>query len=160
MRFSHKLFPIIVFSFVGAAHAVGDFESARNTVLSRLSQEEPTCLKEFDSFFKRYDALVVSFFDKKNNDPLETHIEHMEKELQTLKNVCEDARYRCVNPILCNYRTHITELITLLKDYIGSHDALSLAFKVRKFKTILPEAVKQRGDISLFWSLYHRLRCE
>jgi len=159
MQFSHTP-SIIVLVFFSAAYAGEDFESARKSVITCLHKEQPACIAEFNTFFKRYDALVVNFFDKKNNEPLTTHICHMETELQTLKTVCNDTRYGCINAILCTYQTHIEDLISLLKSYVGSHDSLSLAFKVRKFKMILPEHVKKRGDISLFWSLHHRLRCE
>jgi hypothetical protein len=157
---SRRLFSIAALCCYGISVASENLELARKTIFERLSKEQPACIGEFKTFFKQYDELVVNFFDKKNNDPLTTHIMRMETELQTLKNACNDERYRCVNPILCGYHDHVTELITLLKHYVGSHDTLSLAFKVHKFKIILPETVRQRGDISLFWSLYHRLRCE
>jgi hypothetical protein len=151
---------MIVLGFLGAAHAGEDFESARKSIITCLNKEQSGCMAEFNTFFKRYDAVVINFFDKKNNEPLKAHIGHMETELQTLKSVCNDTRYGCINAILCTYQTYVEDLIALLKNYVGSHDTISLAFKVRKFKIILPEHVKSRGDISLFWSLYHRLRCE
>lgn len=160
MQFSHNVSFLIVLIFVGAAHASGDFESARKTIISCLNTEQPSCIAEFNTFFKRYDEMVITFFDKQNNESLKTHISYMETELQTLKSVCNNARYSCINAILCTYQAQIEDLIALLKNYVGSHDTVSLAFKVRKFKVILPEHVKKRGDISLFWSLHHRLRCE
>jgi len=160
MRLLNKQHSIAALCCYSIAFATGNLESARKTVVELLNKEQPACIKEFKTFFKQYDELVVSFFDKQNNDPLTTHIARMETKLQTLKNVCDDERYRCIHPILCGYHTQVTELVALLKHYVGSHDTLSLAFKVHKFKIILPESVRQRGDISLFWSLHHRLRCE
>jgi len=142
-----------------SVHAIIDLNATRNMVDAILNEKNPEHTVEFKRFFRRYDDVVESFFDKKNNDSLKTHITKMETELQTLKSVCDDVRYGCISSILCTYYEHITELIDLLRHYIGSHDTLSLAFKVREFKAILPETVRQRGDISLFKALYHRLRC-
>jgi hypothetical protein len=144
---------------ISTAYAVADLESARKIILTTLEQDHPEQIAEFNHFFKKYDAVVLNFFDKKNQEPLKIHIKQMETELQALKDVCEDMRYCSINGILSHYYTSITELIILLKHYVDSHDTISLAFKVRKFKAILPEAVKQRGDIALFWGLHHRLRC-
>lgn len=160
MRLLNKHFSIAMLCCYSAAIATGNVESARTTIVELLKKEQPACIAEFKTFFKQYDELVVNFFDKKNNDSLTTHIMRMETELQTLKKVCDDEQYRCIHPILCGYHAQVTELIELLKRYVGSHDTVSLAFKVRKFKIILPEVVRQRGDVSLFWSLHHRLRCE
>lgn len=159
IRFSYTLYLFIMVFMCSSTDAIPDLETTRNTISAILHKELPTSVGVFDNFFKQYDERVCTFFDKRNNDSLKTHIEHMEQELYILKNICDDMHYHCIKPILTHYHMHISELITLLKEYINSHDTLSLAFKVREFKHILPHEVKQRGDISLFWSLHHRLRC-
>ena len=159
MQFNHKLFCITLALIPGTASAISNLETTRKEIVATLNREAPNCVAEFNSFFKKYDAVVFSFFDTKNNEPLKAHIESMESELQLLQNVCNDARYRSVHSILCEYHAHLKELVTLLKQYVGSHDTVSLAWKVRRFKVILPKTVKQQGDVSLFWGLYHRLRC-
>ena len=160
MRFNHKRFFIILAFISGTVSAISDLDATRKEIIAVLHREAPTCIEEFNDFFKKYDGVVFSFFDKKNNEPLKAHIESMETELQLLQNVCNDVRYQSVHSILCEYHMHLKELVTLLRQYVGSCDTLSLAWKVRKFKVILPKTVKKQGDVSLFWALNHRLRCE
>jgi hypothetical protein len=151
------IFFLTSFSLVSA---FTDAETTKKNILTTLKQEQPTAIEEFTAFFKKYDDLVLNFFDKKNKSPLKTHIGYMETELEILQKVCHDIRYQSIHPLLSNYHTHLTELITLLKNSIGSNDTLSLSLKIRKFKKILPEEVRKRGNVALFSALHHRLTCK
>jgi hypothetical protein len=132
-------------------------EAGKNRIVATLRNEQPAIVAEFVNFCRQYDALVVDFFDTKNNESLGVHIGRMEAELQTLYRVCHDMRYQSVKGLLLYYYTHIAELVSLLKQYVGSYNTLSLGLKLRKFKLLLPESVKARGDFSLFCSVRHRL---
>lgn len=158
MRFYHKLI-LILWPFFSGACAIVDLETIKGEIVTVLRQEQPKYVEEFNQFFKRYDELVFKFFDQKNNDSLKTHVHDMEAEIEILKNVCADERYRSISNTLRNYHTHVAELVGVLKQFVGSRDTISLALRVRKFKPILPKTIRQRGRSSLLKSLHHRLRC-
>lgn len=148
-----------IFFTQAEASNIRDVEYIKKHIIETLKKKNPVALGEFDIFCRRYDQLVISFFDKKNNCSLQQHIQHMERELNFLRCVSEDKKFSCVLPYLKEYEGYIGELIEILKKYVGSHDALTLAFKVRKFKFLLPTPVKKRSDLSLLWALRHRLLC-
>lgn len=138
---------------------VCSIESARAKIITTLHKENPALVAEFRDFCTQYDALVFAFFDMNNYDSLPVHIKCMEVALNTLKRVCCDTRYHSVRPFLCYYHKHIADLIVLLHQHVDYRNTLLLCFKVRKFKMLLPELIKSRGDIALFWALRHRLHC-
>lgn len=139
--------------------AITDLESDRHTIIAILNQQRPESVSEFHSLFKHYDEAVLQFFDKKNNDSLKMHIDYMEVEILTFKRLGDDAHYGCIQPLLHEYYYCLKDLLTIVKRYIGSWDTLSLALRLKKFKPILPVALRHRGDFSLFWALNHRLHC-
>ncbi len=155
----HKRLPLIIFCLSNLTHPLTDLEATKKTIITTLQQEQPHYLQEFTTFFKKYDDLVHAFFDKENNASLKSHIEHMETELHILKEVCTDTKYQCIHSILQEYPHQMADLIRVLKSYIGSKNAVKLAFEVHKFKPILPEKVKKQGDVSLLFALRHRLAC-
>lgn len=142
------------------SYAFEDIETARTSMITLLEKHNPDVLRDFHGFCHRYNQLVFDFFDKKNNDPLEAHIKYMETNANILQHVCNDLRFQSVRSFLITRYEQVLEMIKVLKKYKGSHDTLTLAFRLKKFKFLLPYAVKKRGDISLFWSLHHRLRCK
>lgn len=135
------------------------FEKTRETIETILSQKQPSSVPDFKSFFQKYDQLATSFFDKKNNAPLAQHVELMESELNALKTASTDPRYESVQHLLSEYHTRLSDLVGLLKNYIGSQNTLSCAMELIDFKHVLPEPVTKRGYYSLYWSLHHRLHC-
>ena len=74
-----------------------------------------------------------------------------------LEDVIDAEQFASVRALLQEQRDHLDELLAVLRNYVGSHNALSLAFKVRKFKFLLPPEVKKRGNFSCIKSLRHRL---
>lgn len=161
-----KLMPqkitLVTFSwlfFASAANASLDIETAKATIIETLQRENPSVIGEFKRLCRRYDRIIITFFDTNNTDSLKTHINYMEAELRTLKNLCDDIRFRSVQSILTNFYEHIQHLITILQQYIGSRNTISLALKVRNYKFLLPKIVHARGDLALLKGLNHRLRC-
>ncbi len=145
--------------FVSSASALSTIETTKKNILTLLQAAQSECLSEFTLFSQRYDEVVTCFFDRNNRDSLQTHVTYMEKELKTLESVYNDKRYELVRHLLAEYRTALTELVTTLKKYIGSRNTVGLALHVSKYRPLLPSAIRERGDVSLFQALRHRLRC-
>lgn len=141
------------------ACAMPSIETARATIMTALQKWHPAIITEFKKFCKQYDNVTTAFFDTQNKDSLPVHITRMERELQTLQKVCDNPQYQNVKPLLLCYCRQIAELISVLKQHVGSHEALSLCFKLYKFKILLPEHIKNRGNFALFRSVHHRLHC-
>lgn len=147
---------VLLFSF--QLHSrTHDVATSKAIIVSILYQKNPDAVPEFNHFFDKYDRSVIMFFDRKNNDSLAQHIRRMEAELQELQAVYNDERFSSVREPLIDQYEHLSNLLVVLRRYVGSRDALSLAFKVRKFKFLLPPEVRKRGNISLYRSLRHRL---
>jgi hypothetical protein len=159
MHFKHLLVSSSFFIFAHTLFPLTNVTTTKHSLLTILKREQPACVEEFTTFFRKYDEVVSNFFDRKNNDPLKKHVEIMEIELQTLKKVGENEKYKSIKIILEEYYTPLRELITLLKRYSGSQDTLSLALEIRKYKPLLPESLQQQGSATLFSCLRHRLKC-
>lgn len=137
-----------------------DVEMVKKTIGNVLRQKNPAVVGEFNAFCQRYDRLVLTFFDTKNNESLATHVAYMEQELVMLDKVRHDARFASVQSYLDTYYGHIERLVYLLKEHIGSHKTFSLCLKIYKFKFLLPKDLKKRGNFSLLRALRHRLSCD
>ncbi|MCX5922402.1 MAG: hypothetical protein NTX86_03670 [Candidatus Dependentiae bacterium] len=141
------------------AQATEKIESIRDTIVSTLKHTNPTTLAQFNEFYKQYEQSVFEFFDPKNELPLTQHIERMNQDLKTLKGVYDNPQFKSVRPNLLDLNNHFIAMVAILKQYIGSRNSIGMALNVRPFKFLLPAAVKNRGNISLFKSLHHRLTC-
>lgn len=159
MLSKHSAFLIIFLSQYSLRGIVFDLKTAKNSLITILQKERHDCVKEFQELLEKYDKIVLDFFDKKNNDSLKTHISRMEIELHSLKKVYEDVRYCSITALLKEHYGQLEEVVSLLKRYIGSHDAFSLALEVQKYKPILPEPLQKKSNVSLFSCLRHRLKC-
>lgn len=136
-----------------------NIERAKKEIASTLQITNPAKLHEFYNFCDQYDHAVASFFDTNNYVSLKAHIDIMEKNLLTLKATIENPEFKTVRHILTDLNQQLINLMSLLSKYVGSKNSISLAFKVRHFKCLLPPAVENRGDFSLWWALTHRLGC-
>jgi len=154
-----SIISVMLFSSYSITHTNMDLETARETIIKTLEKEHPKSIEKFTKFFKTYDTLATSFFDKTNNDSLQTHVTQMENELHTLKKTCDQTCYKSIKSILEEYHMYIASLIGVLKEYIGSHNTFACAWKLREYKHVLPHDVKKRSEFSLYWSLDHRLKC-
>lgn len=140
-------------------HAFDTIETTKAALVTTLKKYNPSALAEFSLLFKRYEQIVFDFFDTNNHNPLSMHISHMQTELTTLDRICSNPHFNSITPTLRMYQAHLQELVTILQSYRSARDTISVGFKVRKFKFLLPKEVYGRGDIALFWALQHRLRC-
>lgn len=140
-------------------YALDTIEVTKAALVKTLQQQNPAALTEFMLLFKRYEQIVFDFFDTNNHAPLSTHISRMQDELKTLDQCCSNPHFNAITPTLRMYQAHLQELVTLLQSYKNARDIISVGFKVRKFKFLLPKEVYERGDIALFLALRHRLTC-
>jgi hypothetical protein len=149
---------VIFLCFVSGVQGYTNVTESKAMILTILQQKNPSVIPEIKDFFKRYDQSIQLFFDKSNNDSFSTHIDRMEGEVAEIEAVIEDERFAAIRHILEEQHEHLISLLNIFKRYEGSHSALSLAFKVRKFKFLLPVDVRKRGNLSLYKSLRHRLK--
>lgn len=139
--------------------AFKNIEIHKKEIGSVLQKHNPESLKNFKQFTAKYDQLVISFFDTGNNLSLANHIERMQSELVTLNQVANDSQFISAKPLFSDLNKQLCQLITVLKQYVSSKNSIGLAFKVRKFKKLLPCPLNKWTDFSLFLSLNHRLNC-
>jgi len=138
-------------------YANEDIESIKKTIISTLTHANQSALAPFQILSQQYEQLVTNFFDKQNHESLKKHVSHMEKYLNVLLNVIKDPQFISVRANLVALYPHISELVTMFKNSLGSKNYVSLGWKVRSFKFLLPDSIKKMGDLSLFWCLRHRI---
>jgi hypothetical protein len=136
-----------------------NIEHAKIHIIRTLNNTNPRATSSFIAFSQRYEKLVTAFFDQENNLSLQAHILEMEENIDLLSHIIRDPEFISVRPILIKLYPQFVELVATLKSYINSRNYVSLALSVRKYKFLLPDSIKMRGDISILWSLRHRLRC-
>ena len=134
-------------------------EDVRDSIIQLLKKNNPTVLMQFNKFYKEFDLSVHSFFDKKNDQSLLDHIKRMEGEIVTLTRVCQDPAFVSVHSILREHCAQVKDLVAIFKQYVGSHNSVAFAWKIKRFEFLLPEDIKKRGHFSIFRSLHHRLMC-
>ena len=152
----HRLFCLIA-TVQCFANQQEDIEIIRQTITHTLAHASPESLPLYQQFCDQYQKLVFDFFDKNNNFPLGIHIHAMERNLGVLAKVIALPAFSSVRTILTHLYPHLAELVATAKSYLGSRNYISFALSVRKFKYLLPYAIRNRGEISLLWSLRHRL---
>lgn len=134
-----------------------DIEIVKSHIIQTLNNSNPKAIPLFLQFSHRYAQLVDAFFDTQNNLSLHAHIQEMDENLVLLTQIIRDPQFSSVRAILINLYPHLVDLVDTVKGYLNSRNYLSLALAVRKFKFLLPDSIKKRGDISLLLSLRHRL---
>lgn len=134
-----------------------DVEVVRNKVIRTLSANNPKILPEFFKYSDQYDKLVFDFFDTNNKLPLVSHIQLLDENLKTLTQVIDNPEYSSARVNLQEVYPKLIELIAILKNQIGSRNYGWLGLKIRRFKFLLPLLIRNRGEISLLWSLRHRV---
>jgi len=139
--------------------AFKNIEVSKKEIAATLQKNNPTSQARFKQFCIQYDQSVVTFFDTNNRLPLACHIKHMEKDLATLNNAVSDAQFASVQTMLIDLNQQLQALVTTLKKYTSSRNSIGLAFKMRRFKKLLPTPINKWTEFSLFWSLNHRLSC-
>lgn len=141
-------------------HAIDNIETIKYKVQNTLAKKNPKILGQYHEFSQQYDQLVLDFFDINNNEPLKTHVHNIRAAMHILKQTCDNPEFASVRPILLTYYKHGSALVHALKGYIGSHNMLSLIFKLRHFVFLLPQVVRNKGAFTLFRGLNHRLHCQ
>jgi hypothetical protein len=149
---------VIMFSCTSLV-AFKDIELHKKEIATTLQKNNPALVGTFNQFCIQYDQSVVAFFDTHNNLSLAKHIQRMEKDLAILQKTSNDIQFASVQAMLIDLSNQVQNLVMLLKQYGSSKNSLGLAFKVRRFKKLLPIPINKRTEISLFWSLHHRLNC-
>ena len=138
--------------------AFKNIETTKKEIVTALQKNTPAVLPRFTQFCVQYDQSVTAFFDKQNNESLEIHITRMERDLTTLDVVIRDKQFIVVKDMLIELRVLLQELIVTLKPYILSKNSVGLAFKMRRFKKLLPVPINRLTEFSLFWALNHRVQ--
>lgn len=139
------------------AHNNQDIEDIRKQIIQQLTVANPSALPQFMGFSVQYQKLVDDFFDTNNHEPMPIHVSYMEKNLLVLAQAIKNPAFSSVKHILTPLYPKIAELVTIFKNNAGSRNYVFLGFKVRKFKYLLPDSVKKRGDWALFLAIRHRL---
>jgi hypothetical protein len=134
-----------------------DVEIVRNKIARILTENNPKVLPEFFQYSDQYDKLVFDFFDINNKLPLVTHIQLFDENLKVLTRVIDNPEFSSARTYFQEVYPKLIELIAVLKNQIGSRNYGWLGLKVRRFKFLLPLLVRNRGEISLLWSLRHRV---
>lgn len=155
---------ILKFIFIATAYqstyCLESVDKLKRKIIAILNTSNPAMVEPYTQFCKQYDHLVISFFDTHNNQSLSTHIKQMEQELATLNAVRRDPQFESVKSILHSLNIKLTGMINLLKEYLGSRNAVALALDLQEFDCLLPDAIKNRGKFELFCSLQRRLGCQ
>lgn len=146
---------IVLIAPLGARQESVDY--IKKKVLNRLEPYEKSLFQEF---FTRYDTMVCSFLDTRNNQSLSEHIDVMQSELKILQSVCQDARFSTVHEYIQPYHQQISNMVQILAEYIHSDNSWGLALRMRAFKFLLPDSVTSQGDLHLLGALRHRLSCK
>jgi hypothetical protein len=154
-----KLITLIITLSCTPLVAFKNIEIHKKEIKTALQKNNPALVKTFNQFCIQYDQSVITFFDRHNNLSLAQHIQRMEKDLIILGKTLNDIQFVSVRALLIDLNNQLQDLVTLLKQYHSSKSSLQLAFKVRKFKKLLPTPINTWSDIALFLSLHHRLRC-
>lgn len=150
----------VVFSLLSSmALAVPAIESVRDLIVKKLKKNNQTALVQFNNFYKQFEDSVHEFFDKNNDQPLNDHIKRMEGEVETLARVCKDLDFRTVWDVLQEHHMHVLDLISILRSYIGSHNSVAFALRLKRFEFLVPADIRKRGLFAIFRSLHHRLMC-
>lgn len=157
MKFTFKL--MLCCLLIAPMYAFKNIETSKKEIRATLQVVNPSVIEQFGKFCDQYNRLVTSFFDTNNWYSMAKHIEQMEKNIITLRQTADDPQFKTVRHLLLDLEQQLVNLISLLARHIGSKNSMSLAWKVRHFKNLLPTHVAQRGDFALWWSLNHRLRC-
>lgn len=135
----------------------------KQEIKTTLQKKNPALVAAFNQFCRQYDQSVLAFFDIHNNLSLAQHIQRMEKDLTILERTCNDIQFASVRALLTELHNELQDLVTLLRQHRSSKkslkNSLRLAFKVRRFKKLLPMPINRWTEISLFWTLNHRLHC-
>lgn len=151
---------VIMFSWcVMPLNAFKNIEISKKKIIDTLQKNNPTSLATFNQFCSKYDQLVIDFFDSKNNLSLAHHVKRMQRDLVIFNDAAHDEKFAAVQPILIELNHELEALVTVLKQYTHSKNSVGLAFKVRRFKKLLPSPINKWTEFSLFWSLNHRLSC-
>jgi hypothetical protein len=145
--------------FSSTIFSSADLETTQATMIAILQQKNPAILDEFHKLRQKYYQLIFTFFDRNNNEPLKTHLNRMNIELQKFHKICDDPRFSSIRPMLHKHYSYMKHMINVLQNYVGSINSVSLAFAVREYKFLLPKVIKQKGDIALLLALHHRLTC-
>lgn len=140
--------------------AFKNIEVHKTEIRALLQKKNPTVVPIFNQFCVQYDQSVTAFFDARNNASLAQHIQRMEKDLTTLENTFNDIQFASVRALLIDLNNQLQDMVTLLKQYRSSKkSSLKLAFKLRRFKNLLPIPINRWSEVSLFLRLHHRLHC-
>lgn len=153
-----KFIFILLFSSI-IIFAQNDIETRKNMILNILKDSNNSVISEFNKFYNQYEKVVTSFFDKKNYQSLSGHVDNLEKDLVTLNQVCSDIRFNKIKFILIDIKSELIDLISILKKHLTSGNIITLAWHLRKFKSLVPSRIKNKGDFHLLSCLRHRLHC-
>ncbi len=134
-----------------------DIEIIRNKIIRTLTANNPKALPDFFQYSDKYDKVVFDFFDTNNSLSLVSHIQLLDESLKTLNNVIDNPEFSSARANLQEVFPKLVELIAIFKQQIGSRNYGWLGLKVRRFKSLLPLLVRNRGEVSLLWSLRHRV---
>lgn len=151
---------VIMFSWcVMPLNAFKNIETSKKKIIDTLQKNNPTSLATFKQFCMKYDQSVIDFFDSKNNLSLAHHVKRMQRDLALFNDVAHDEQFITVQAMFIDLNRELEALVTVLKQYTSSRNSVGLAFKVRRFKKLLPRPINKWTEFSLFWSLNHRLNC-
>lgn len=139
--------------------AFKNIEIHKKEIAATLQKNNPALVATFNQFCIQYDQSVIAFFDTRNNLSLAKHIQRMEKDLATLERTLNDIQFYSVQAMLIDLNNQLQNLVRLLKQYYSSKNSIELAFKVRRFKKLLPTPLNKWTEFSLFLGLNHRLHC-
>lgn len=143
----------------GVMYATHSIDHLKNQILETVCRKNPQYIPMFKDFFARYDTVVTRFFDTHNNQSLMQEIKAMEVELDVLKKTSHDTRFSCVKNLLYSLYSDLDSMIITLKKYVNSSNYVSFALSLRRYKSLLPDPIVNKGDFCLFLSLKHRLTC-
>lgn len=144
---------------VNYSHNQKNVELLRDKSIAILNKKNPKAIPEFKHLYTRYEKAVFNFFDKKDKQPLSSHVNQMEKDLIELQNICNNTEFISIKAILLNLKKDFASFMSTIKPFVGTRNYIKLALKIRKFKHLLPVALVNKGDVHLLTLIKHRLNC-
>ncbi len=134
-------------------------ELRKNKYASRLQHHNPQAIAEFNALFKLYDHSIDYFFDYNNHLPLSDHVTILEQNLAVLRQTINNPQFASIHHELNGLYRDFNRLITTLKSFIGTRNSIHFAWRMKKYRPLMPEHIRNRGDFAIFCYLRHRLKC-